>query len=131
MQHIEIENLSRQNNILLDAISRIARSEGDPVDVAKRVLIATRIEIEPKTDPFHSHRTGTLIGVSWSEIVSVLGFTPNVQDDPNKVVNSWAFTADGDNCAIWDFKGSHEHNVWSTYGNKMIFSTLFGERYDG
>jgi hypothetical protein len=60
-----------------------------------------------------------------SQIITVLGFKPNVDDDPDKVVNSWAFTIDGDLCAIWDYKGSHLFNRWSCYDPTGALPALF------
>jgi hypothetical protein len=76
------------------------------------------------------HRTGTLHGVTYDEIVRVLGFTPNIQDDVDKVKHSWSFYVDLGNdeqelCAIWDWKGSSDSNVWSTYGPSDIIDALF------
>jgi hypothetical protein len=58
------------------------------------------------------------------EITQVLGFGPNVQDDPVKVKHSWGFTADGQPCGIWDYKGGR----WSTFGPKEIFDELFPKK---
>lgn len=65
------------------------------------------------------------------DIEKVLGFPPNVQDDPEKVKNSWGFTvwlagygsSKGVRCGIWDYKGTR----WSTFGPAEIFKTLFGD----
>jgi len=65
--------------------------------------------------PNGSYRTGGLEGLTKWDIEKRLGFAPNAEDDPEKVVNSWAFTVDGDMCAIWDYKGSHLFNRWSCY----------------
>ncbi len=70
-----------------------------------------------------SHRTGSLSSkLPVKKIVSVLGFAANVEDDPDKVKHSWGFTVDGEECAIWDYKGSR----WSTFGPKEAFVKLFG-----
>ncbi len=61
-----------------------------------------------------SHKQGTLIA-TYEDIVKVLGFKPNAQDDPCKVRYSWAFTIDGQEAAIWDWKGSADENRWSYY----------------
>lgn len=44
-------------------------------------------------------------------IEEVLGFKPNIDDDPCKVTMSWGFKIDGVACGIWDYKGSR----WSVY----------------
>jgi hypothetical protein len=73
-----------------------------------------------------SHRTGSLKNINKTQIAEILGFEPNVSDDPYKVENSWGFTVDGVFGAIWDYKGSHRYGVFSTYGPKEIFVKLFG-----
>ena len=68
------------------------------------------------------YRTGKLSDeLSPIAITEILGFEPNVDDDPDKVENSWGFTVDGVRCAIWDYKGCQ----WSTFGPAEIFETLF------
>lgn len=70
-----------------------------------------------------SHRTGGLdSNLSVKQISEVLGFKPNVQDDPYKVKNSWGFKVDGVACGIWDYKNER----WSTYGPRKVFVKLFG-----
>jgi len=80
-------------------------------------------------DKIGSHRTGTLRNVSAGMIERVLGFEANCKDDPDKVVYSWGFTADGHECGIWDYKGSHTYGTFSTYGPDEVFQYLFGEDY--
>lgn len=59
-------------------------------------------------------RTGSLdSSLTVEDITAVLGFGPNVKDDPYKVTHSWGFRLDGRECGIWDYKGSR----WSTYGD--------------
>jgi len=72
-------------------------------------------------------RTGTLDGITAQQITDVLGFGPNIDDDPDKVVNSWGFKYKGQRCGIWDYKGSHHDNAFSTFGPREIFVELFGE----
>jgi len=76
-----------------------------------------------------SHRTGTLENTSVAEITEKLGFQPNIEDDPDKVEFSWGFTADGEHCGIWDYKGGARYGIFSTFGPKEIFKKLFGEKY--
>ncbi len=76
-----------------------------------------------------SSRTGTLRGLTKEQIDKVLGFEPNVQDDPVKVVNSWGFRVARKQFAIWDYKGSHQYNEWSTFGDAAVLTALFGEAY--
>ena len=74
------------------------------------------IEIKPLDDvPNGSYRTGGLTGLTKEQIVQVLGFEPNIDDDPDKVVNSWACTVDGNTFCVWDYKGSHAWKQWSIY----------------
>lgn len=49
--------------------------------------------------------------ITVEQISEVLGFSPNVKDDPDKVKYSWGFTINGKKCGIWDYKGSR----WSVY----------------
>jgi len=86
------------------------------------------MKIEPN-DEAGGGRTGTLQNISVAEINRILGFTPNVEDDPDKVVNSWGFKADGIPCGIWDYKGSHKAGQFSTDGPEVVFKTLFGDKY--
>ena len=83
----------------------------------------TVYEILPHNVP-GPHRTGTLTGVTYNQIVDALGFHPNANDDDEKVKNSWGFTFNGTHCGIWDYKG----HCWSCYGPKEIFVTLFGDK---
>lgn len=75
------------------------------------------------------HRTGTLNNITKAEIIEILGFKPNIKDDPSKVVNSWGFSINGNKFGIWDYKGSHKIKTWSCYGDHDTFKTLFGDKY--
>ena len=55
------------------------------------------------------------------DIESVLGFAPNIADDPDKVTHSWGFTVNGHECGIWDYKGSR----WSVYDPDKLLPQLF------
>ena len=72
-------------------------------------------------------KMGSLVYTSAELITEKLGFTPNVDDDPHKVVHSWSFTADGKACAVWDYKGSHLDHTFSFFGPKHVFVELFGQ----
>ena len=76
-----------------------------------------------------SFRTGTLEDINVATINEILGFEPNVADDPHKVVHSWGFEVDGVHCAIWDYKGSHFFGSFSVYGPAEIFQKLFPAHY--
>jgi hypothetical protein len=73
-----------------------------------------------------THRTGGLNNISAEQISEILGFKSNVDDDPDKVVNSWAGESDGELFAIWDYKGSHNYNQFSTWGDSETLDRLFG-----
>ena len=75
------------------------------------------------------HRTGCLEDIDVATITEVLGFAPNVNDDPDKVVNSWGFKIDDQDFGIWDYKGSHIRGAFSTYGSAKILSKLFPNNY--
>ena len=70
------------------------------------------------------YRTGTLENISYDEIVEVIG-EPNCVDDPDKVRYSWGFKVDGKYAAIWDYRGSHYYNSWSTFDPEDVLPTLF------
>ncbi len=86
------------------------------------------MEIVPHDKPGES-RTGTLYDINVRVITEILGFGPNVQDDPNKVVSSWGFKIGDEEFGIWDFKGSHLYGQYSTYGNPVVLEKLFGVHY--
>ena len=90
----------------------------------------------PKRPKAGQSKTGTIMDITVEEINRTLGVTPNVDDDPEKVVNSWSFNAFPDDdkpgwyrCAIWDYKGSHRSGYFSTDGEPDVFKFLFGDRY--
>lgn len=85
--------------------------------------------IRPLNSLDSTYRTGGLIDLPKEKIVQVLGFAPNVEDDPFKVVNSWAFMVNGEPAAIWDYKGSHKRNAWSVYDPSGVVVGLFGAKH--
>lgn len=85
--------------------------------------------IMPISNITGTSKTGVLLDISANKISNILGFDPNVDDDPNKVVNSWGFTYDGIKCAIWDYKGSQFFGQFSTFGPRIVFDKLFGDHY--
>jgi hypothetical protein len=89
-----------------------------------------KMEIKPNPNVM-SHRTGSLHGITYNDIYDRLGFPSNVMDDEAKVAYSWGFTVDGRDCAIWDWKGSHNRKIWSVYGPTEVFDKLFGKAYHG
>lgn len=80
--------------------------------------------IQP-VDSVSSHKQGTLENVTVEQITKVLGFAPNADDDPAKVKNSWAFKLNGEDAAIWDWKGSEKQNRYSYFNPKV--AALFGQ----
>lgn len=71
------------------------------------------MKITPNPQP-GLYKTGSLSPyITPEEIERVLGFPPNVQDDPDRVTHSWGFMLDGQPCGIWDYDGVR----WSTYGD--------------
>ena len=72
-----------------------------------------------------SYRTGTLAKHTKQQIIDILGFEPNIADDEEKVVNSWAFMVDGHEAAIWDYKGSHHYTIWYVYDPHKVLDKLF------
>lgn len=91
--------------------------------------------ITPARKYFPSHRTGTLKDITVREIIALLGFKPNFEDDPYKVENSWTanVTVKGSKrkvqIAIWDYRGSHLWNEFSTYGPHEVLRAIFGDHY--
>ena len=80
-------------------------------------------------DTAGASKTGTLYDINVATITEVLGFGPNIEDDPHKVVNSWGFEIDGQKFGIWDYKGSHHAGQFSTYGNGKVLAKLFPAHY--
>jgi len=87
-----------------------------------------------------SSRQGIVRDITEQEIEQIFGFGPNVDDDPHKVVHSWAVdvsdvetfgTLDFDTWTIhvWDYKGSHEFGQFSVCGHPVILEMIFGDRY--
>lgn len=85
---------------------------------------------------FPTERTGSLTYTATADIVSRLGALPVrrpcVRGDrggPTEEV-SWHFRVNGQDCAIWDYKGGARHGLWSTFGPAEVFTALFGWRYE-
>lgn len=83
------------------------------------------MKIQP-SDAGETYLQRTLVNTTVTEIERILGFPANVKDDPDKVEFSWGFTADGKQCGIWDWKGSHHSGTFSAFGPREVFVTLFG-----
>lgn len=84
------------------------------------------LEITPIPSLDGSYKQHLICGLSAAQITRLLGFTPNVTDDPGKVVNSWAFAGNGHQCAIWDWKGSQRFNEFSAFGPADMLREIFG-----
>lgn len=68
------------------------------------------------------HKTGWLSAhLTVEQITDVLGFPPNIADDPDKVTASWGFTVDGIHCGIWDYNDER----WSVYDPHNVLPALF------
>lgn len=99
------------------------------MDEMQRRVDAEKAAQEPQERPVPlnfagPHKTGELPeDITPERIADVLGFAPNIDDDPSKVKFSWGFTYKGEQCGIWDYKGSR----WSTYGPHWVFAELFGQ----
>ena len=90
-----------------------------------------------------SSRRGIIRDITAEEIEEIFGFASNfiitvVDDDPYKVVHSWAvdvsevpgmFTDDTWTVHVWDYKGSHKFGQFSVCGEPFILEMIFGDRY--
>lgn len=78
-----------------------------------------------------THKTGTLTGYTKDQLESVFGESEEASSD-GKAQYCWEFDMqDGEDsfhCAIWDWKGSWEDNVWSTFGPADIIRRAITER---
>ena len=83
------------------------------------------MKIEPIERYIGSYKTNTISGYDVIQINMILGFPPNKEDDPDKVVHSWQFTLNGYECAIWDYKGSHHNKRFSIYDPHNVLGHLF------
>ena len=79
---------------------------------------------------FGSSRQGVIRDITEQEIEEIFGFPPNVDDDPHKVVHSWAVDVDDTyTIHVWDYKGSHMFGEFSVCGDPSILEMIFGDRY--
>lgn len=84
----------------------------------------TTMNIMP-VDRVGPYRTGSLEGYTVADIEKAVGFPANCKDDENKVKYSWGIEVDGVYAAIWDYKGSHIVNAWSTHDPNNVLPKLF------
>lgn len=81
-----------------------------------------------KIQTVDSHKTGAIFNLSRSAIEKKLGIAPEELGD-EKVEYEWMFSADGQECAIWDWKGSGAMNMHSAFGPAEKLRELFGSNY--
>ena len=74
-------------------------------------------------------RQATIKGLSVAEITARIGFEPNEEGDPDKVVNEWGFSVNGRKCAVWDYAGSHLANRFSGFGPLDALIAVFGAEH--
>ena len=86
------------------------------------------MNIQPLNSP-GSHKTATIFGLSADQVAALIGFPPNVKDDPYKVSHSWGFTADGKPFGVWSWKGSEKRNEFSACGSVGILAEIFGAQH--
>lgn len=82
--------------------------------------------ITPIRSIVHSHRTGTLRGLSLAEITHRLGFEPN-EEDVWPTEYGWKFNVDGVPCVVWSYAGSAHFRWFSTWGPEPSLRAVFGE----
>lgn len=84
------------------------------------------MNIIPTPEAFYaSHKQHSLVGLTTEQIDAALGFRGDHESDPFKVASEWRFTADGHECAVWDYKGSHHLGQFSAWGPREVFEELF------
>ena len=88
----------------------------------------SKAEIKPFAGFVASYREHGLKDVDEKTIEEALGFPPNQSDDADKVTASWAFTVDGELCAVWDYKGSFLIKRASAFGPKNALMKVFGDK---
>jgi hypothetical protein len=79
-----------------------------------------------------SYRTGTLTGVTQSQVQSTLpGIQPDTRTSADrKLTLIWRFLVDGKPCGIWNYRHAYElRGEFSTFGPDAAFETLFGKAY--
>lgn len=79
------------------------------------IIVPTQLE--------ESYKTGSLPeSLTETDIERLLGFAPHVvAHDRGKVTVSWDFAVNGNQCGIWDYKGTR----WSTYDPANVLPALF------
>ena len=82
--------------------------------------------ILPAASVVGTHRQHAIVGLTTEEVAVALKLAPNVEDDVTRVVSSWAFTVDGEACAVWDYRGSHLRREFSAWGPASALRKVFG-----
>jgi hypothetical protein len=118
------------NKMKTNQLWQLLNSEVNDMDSNKSNEQTNKPIITP-VELMGTHRTGTLENISKRIIIDVLGFEPNSEDDPDKVVSSWTFEVDGKPAAIWDYKGSHLRGVYSTYDPHKVLGEVFESKFMG
>lgn len=84
--------------------------------------------MKPEIIPFPKagrYREHSLSGLTAEAVEALLGFPPNVEDDPDKVSHSWGFAVNGEHCGVWSYRGSEKLGVWSAFGPAEQLRAIF------
>ena len=79
-----------------------------------------------------SHKTGSINGLMEADITKKLGLAPRRygrDEGDGKVAYEWSFTADGEKCAIWEWKGGGRTGTHSAFGPSAVLREIFGANY--
>lgn len=74
---------------------------------------------------FGSFKQHSLKGITADRISAILGFEGNHDTDTEKCAFEWRFSVDGQDCSIWDYKGSHLRGEFSAWGPRAVLNALF------
>lgn len=94
-----------------------------PTFIRRNEQTGAEFRVVPSDVPGHHHTGDLPSSITKKQIITVLGFAPNCEDDPDKVKNSWGFTVNGFPCGIWDYRGHH----WSIFDGSLdqVLLSLF------
>lgn len=79
-----------------------------------------------------SHKTGSINGLMEADITKKLGLKPKrwgKNEGDGKVAYEWSFTANGEECAIWEWKGLGRTGSHSAFGPSHVLREIFGHNY--
>jgi hypothetical protein len=83
-------------------------------------------QIQPIPEhPAHSSAKCHIYGLSSKQITQILGFKPNVFEDPTKVRFAWGFLYKGQHYGVWDYRGSWRDKCYSFSGPRTVAEELF------